>query len=100
MEYVTDASTGNAERKALIDMSIEGWRFARVFNRMLARIDAGDAARYANQGRYFLKKIDDSLDSLGLHIVSLDGLPYDAGMAVSALNRFCRVVQPSRFFSC
>lgn len=75
-----------AERKALIDISIEGWRFARVFRRMAAKLDVGDAPRYANQARYFLKKIDDGLECFGLRIVSLEGKPYDSGMAVSALN--------------
>jgi hypothetical protein len=70
----------------LIDVSVEGWRFARVFGRLLGKLDAGEAPRYANQARYFLKKIDDGLESFGLRIVSLEGQPYDPGMAVSALN--------------
>lgn len=76
----------NAEMKGLIDVSIEGWRFARVFSRLISKLDAGEAPRYVNQARYFLKKIDDSLEGFGLHIVSLEGQPYDTGMAVSALN--------------
>ncbi len=80
------ASGESAERKALIDVSIEGWRFARVFGRLISKLDAGEAPRYSNQARYFLKKIDDGLEGFGLRIVSLEGQPYDTGMAVSALN--------------
>lgn len=76
----------SAERKALIDLSVEGWRFMRVFGRLLPKLDAGEAPRYANQARYFLKKIDDGLSGVGLRIVSLEGQPYEPGMAVSALN--------------
>lgn len=76
----------NAERKALIDISVEGWRFTRVFGRLLDKLDAGDVTRYANQARYFHKKIDDGLSAFGLRIVTLEGQPYDPGMAVSALN--------------
>lgn len=86
MEDTNNASVDGAERKALIDISVEGWRFARVFGRMISKLDAGEAPRYANQARYFLKKIDDGLEGFGLRIVSLDGQPYDPGMAVSALN--------------
>lgn len=86
MDHSTNASAVDSERKALIDISIEGWRFARAFGRMIAKLDAGDAPRYANQARYFLKKIDDGLESIGLRIVSLEGQTYDPGMAVSALN--------------
>ena len=86
MDDTQTASGESSERKALIDLSIEGWRFARIFGRIISKLDAGEAPRYANQARYFLKKIDDGLASLGLHIVSLEGHPYDTGMAVSALN--------------
>ena len=86
MDETLNASGENAERKALIDVSIEGWRFARVFGRLISKLDAGEAPRYANQARYFLKKIDDGLEASGLRIVSLEGQPYDVGMAVSALN--------------
>lgn len=79
-------SAESAERKALIDLSVEGWRFTRVFGRLLLKLDAGEAPRYANQARYFLKKIDDGLKGFGLRIVSLEGQPYEPGMAVSALN--------------
>lgn len=76
----------NAERKALIEIAIEGWRFTRVFGRLLDKLDAGVATRYGNQVRYFHKKIDDELSAFGLRIVTLEGQPYDPGMAVSALN--------------
>lgn len=86
MESRITSSVETDECKALIDVSIEGWRFARIFGRMISKLDAGEAPRYANQARYFLKKIDDGLESFGLRIVSLEGQPYDPGMAVSALN--------------
>jgi hypothetical protein len=86
MDEIHTASGESAERKALIDVSIESWRFARIFGRLISKLDAGEAPRYANQARYFLKKIDDGLEGFGLRIVSLEGQPYDTGMAVSALN--------------
>ncbi len=86
MDHSTMVSAAETERKVLIDISIEGWRFARVFGRVLSKLEVGDAPRYANQARYFLKKIDDGLEGFGLRFVSLEGEPYDPGMAVSALN--------------
>lgn len=86
MDHKRPASGESSERKALIDVSIEGWRFARVFGRLISRLDASEATRYSNQARYFLKKIDDGLDGSGLRIVSLEGQLYDTGMAVSGLN--------------
>ena len=86
MDNRKSASTEGLQRNALIDVSVEGWRFARIFGRVLTKLDAGEAPRYANQARYFLKKIEDGLESLGHRMVSLEGQPYDTGMAVSALN--------------
>jgi hypothetical protein len=86
MQEYLPVSAESPERKALIDVSIEGWRFARVFGRLLSKLDAGEIPRYANQARYFLKKIDDGLERFGLRIVTLEGQPYDPGVAVSALN--------------
>jgi hypothetical protein len=75
------------ERRALVDVSIEAWRFARVFGRVISKLDAGEGSRYVNQARYFLKKIDDGLEGVGLKIVTLaEGQHYEPGMAVSALN--------------
>ncbi len=86
MQENLTVSDENPERKALVEVSIEGWRFARIFGRLLSKLDAGETPRYANQARYFLKKIDDGLERFGLRIVTLEGQPYDPGMAVSALN--------------
>jgi hypothetical protein len=86
MEGNSCISGESPERKALIDVSVEGWRFARVFGHLLSKLDAGQTPRYTNQARYFLKKIDDGLERFGLRIVTLEGQPYDPGMAVSALN--------------
>lgn len=74
-----------AER-ALIALAVESWRFSRLFARMVTRLDAGEVGRYANQHRYFLKKIEECLDAIGLSLVTLEGQLFDPGMAVSALN--------------
>lgn len=73
-------------RQPLMDMAVESWRFAKLFARVLSKLDAGEAGRYSNQLRYFQKRLDDSLQAAGLHLVSLEGQPYDPGMAASALN--------------
>lgn len=73
-------------RQPLIDMALESWRFAKVFGRILGRLEAAEAARYTNQMRYFLKRVDESLATVNMRIVSLEGQVYDPGMAASALN--------------
>ena len=74
-----------AER-ALIDIAVESWRFSRVFIRLANKLDAGEAARYASQFRYFHRKVEESLTAIGLTLVNVEGQPFDAGMAASPLN--------------
>lgn len=72
--------------QSLIDMAVEGWRFSRLFTRVISKLDAGESGRYLNQVRYFQKKMEESLESNGLKLVNVEGVPYDTGVAASALN--------------
>lgn len=80
-----DGARDQLER-SLMEIAIESWRFSRLFSRVVSKLDAGEANRYANQLRYFQKKVEESLDSNGLKLVNVEGQPYDPGMAASALN--------------
>lgn len=71
---------------SLINIAVESWRFSRLFGKVLSKLDAGESGRYFNQFRYFQKRIEESLESSGLKLVDVEGQPYDAGMAASALN--------------
>jgi hypothetical protein len=71
---------------SLIDMAVESWRFARLFGRLVSKLDAGEGSRYVNQLRYFQKKIEDSLETSGMKIVNVEGQAFDPGIAASALN--------------
>lgn len=79
------SSSGMLEQ-SLIDLAIDGWRFSRTFGKVVGKLDAGESGRYINQARYFQKKVEDALGANGLKLVNVEGHPYDAGMAASALN--------------
>ena len=85
MNTITNGSMDSL-RQPFIDIVIESWRFSNLFSRVLFKLDPSEAGRYSNQQRYFLKRLDDSLAIAGLKIVSLEGQPYDQGMAASPLN--------------
>jgi len=83
----TDDQTGDSRlEQALLDIAVESWRFSKVFSRVVSKLDVGDAHRFTNQQRYFLKRLEDSLETTGLKLVNVEGHPYDIGMAASALN--------------
>ncbi|MEX8516927.1 MAG: hypothetical protein AB3X44_00235 [Leptothrix sp. (in: b-proteobacteria)] len=73
-------------RQPLIEIVIESWRMAKLFHRLLGKLEVTDSSRYINQIRYFQKRVDDTLAVAGLRLVSLEGYPYDPGMAVTPLN--------------
>jgi hypothetical protein len=73
-------------RQTLVNVVIESWRFARVFGRVLTKLDAGEAPRFLSQLKYYLKSLEDNLEAADLKIVNLEGQPYDPGIAASALN--------------
>ena len=70
----------------VINMAVESWRFGRVFDRMLMKLDAGEQSRYKSQFRWFIKKIEESLAEAGLRLVNVEGHPFDPGMAATPLN--------------
>lgn len=70
----------------IIEMAIESWRFSRLFYKVLSKLDAGEAVRYANQLRYFQRKVEESLEASGLKLVNVEGQPFDPGMAANPLN--------------
>lgn len=72
--------------QSLIEMAVEGWRFSRLFGRIVSKLDAGEGSRYINQLRYFQKKLEDNLEANGLKLVNVEGQVFDPGMAASALN--------------
>ena len=80
------ASDSHVLRESLIDLGIDGWRFARLFGRVLSKLDAGEGSRFASQHRYYLKRLEESLQAAGMRIVSIEGHSYDPGIAASALN--------------
>ena len=71
---------------AFLEIVIESWRLTRTFNRVLSKLDAGDAARFQNQLRFFQKRLEETLARTGLKLVNLEGEPYDAGMAATPVN--------------
>lgn len=72
--------------QALIDTVVESWRFAKLFSRMISKLDAGESNRYVNQYRFYLKRLGENLEHSGMRLVNLEGMGYDPGMAVTAIN--------------
>jgi hypothetical protein len=75
-----------ASHDALIDLAVDSWKFSRLFIRVISKLDAGEQNRYANQMRFFQKRIDNAVEIAGARIVSIEGQPFEPGMAATPLN--------------
>lgn len=73
-------------KQAVITMAVESWRFGRVVERLLTKLDAGEQNRYKSQFRWFFKKVEEALEQAELRIVNVEGCPFDPGMAATPLN--------------
>ena len=76
----------DALMQSLSEIAAESWRFQGVFSRMVSKVEPHLAERYVNQYAYFQKKVEASLEKAGLRMISLEGQPFDPGMAVTPLN--------------
>ena len=72
--------------QSVVNMAIESWRFGRVCDRMLMKLDAGEQSRYKSQFSWFRKKMKESLAEAGLRLVNVEGHSFDPGMAATPLN--------------
>jgi hypothetical protein len=84
-EYMSDTANEKLET-SLIELAIEGWKFSKLFIRMMNKLDAGEAGRYMNQLRYYHENIESNLARANMRLVNLEGQVFDPGMAVTALN--------------
>lgn len=75
-----------AAKAALIDLAVDSWKFSRLFTRVISKLDTGEQSRYANQMRFFQKRIEGAAETVGARIVSIEGQPFEPGMAASPLN--------------
>ena len=73
-------------KSTVINLAIESWRLAKVFERTITQLNLDKPRRYTSQIEWFVKKAEESLEEVGLRIINLEGHPYESGMAVTAGN--------------
>ncbi len=86
MDSEPSTTPPEAMRDVVISMAVESWRFGRVFDRLLTKLDAGEQNRYKSQFRWFIKKVEEALEQAELRIVNVEGHLFDPGMAATPLN--------------
>ena len=70
----------------LVSIASELFRFQRVFVKAIGKLEVDERTKYSSQYAWFSKKVLKALNDSGLRVISVDGQPYDPGMAVTPLN--------------
>lgn len=70
----------------LVTLSVESWKLIRLFQRAVGKLEPSEQVKFVNQARYFQKKIDAMLDARGIRLQSLEGMPFEPGLAATPLN--------------
>ena len=73
--------------KSLLSIVVEAWRFSRVYERLISKLDAGEQKRFLSQFRYFQKQLEDNLSDAGYRLQNLEGQAFDPGIAATAVNQ-------------
>ena len=71
---------------AIADIAMEEWKFRNAFRRMLALVPHSEQAKYSSRYSWFSKKVEQALQQTGLEVISVEGQPFDVGMAATPLN--------------
>jgi len=72
--------------KSIVDIAAEEWRFRRIFEKVMQKLEIDEQKKYMSQYLWFNKKVSTAIENAGLRIIDLENIEYDAGMAVTPLN--------------
>ena len=73
-------------QESLVTIGSELFRFQRVFEKAISKLELNEQSKYMSQFSWFSKKVNKALNDANIKLLSLDGQQYDAGMAVTPLN--------------
>ena len=74
-------------QQSIATIASELFRFQKVFEKMVKKLDMEDQGRYISQFNWFSKKVFRASDDADLKLLAFEeGQEYDEGMAVTPLN--------------
>lgn len=73
-------------QESLVSIASETFRFQRVFEKAISKLEADEKAKYISQFAWFSKKVTKALEEAEIRVLNLEGQIYDPGMSVTPLN--------------
>ena len=73
-------------QSSIVAIASELYRFQRVFEKAVSKLEIDERGKYMSQFAWFSKKVVKALEKADLKLLNLEGQLYDPGMAVTPLN--------------
>lgn len=73
-------------QESLCGIAAELFRFQRVFEKVVQKLEVEERSKYMSQFAWFSKRVTKALEDSNLRIIDVSGQLYDPGMAVTPLN--------------
>jgi molecular chaperone GrpE (heat shock protein) len=73
-------------QQSIVSIASELFRFQRVFEKAISKIDIDERGKYMSQFSWFSKKVLKAVEEANLKVLNPEGQLYDPGMAVTPLN--------------
>ena len=67
-------------------LAVEYWKLIKSFERAAELAPEGARSRLLAQARYSNTKLESILESLGMRVITFDGLPFEVQMPAVAIN--------------
>ncbi|MBB1473233.1 MULTISPECIES: hypothetical protein [unclassified Luteimonas] len=84
MDNGLNAETGDLD--TVIALSVEAWKFIRLFQRAVGKLEISEQSRFISQARFFQKRVDALLEQNNVRLESLEGQIFEPGLAATPLN--------------
>ena len=84
MDNGADSEAGDLD--TVIALSVEAWKFIRLFQRAVGKLEMSEQSRFLSQARFFQKRVDAVLEQNSIRLESLEGQLFEPGLAATPLN--------------
>ena len=84
--HLVPDTPSSGEVGGLVKLALEAYKLASLTHTVLNQADPAEAKKYSSRLNFILRNIQDILQESQFRIVPLEGVSYDEGLAISAVN--------------
>ncbi len=73
-------------KESMISIVLESWRFLKQAERLASKVTLSEKRRFESSYNWYIKRLESSLNNVGITIINVEGSKYNVGLAVTPLN--------------